>query len=279
LANLGWIEGRNLRIELRFADGSLPRMRDLAAEVVKLDPEAILTASGAVTEAVGRETQTIPIVTSGAGEDRLVAMAGSIARPKGNVTGFAVLYGSIAGKWLQLLKEVAPHITRVAVVFDPDTMAGGAHSDYRRSIEAAANALNVTAEDAPFRSEAELERAITTFATAPGGGLIVLPTAPTTTRENRQLILLLAARHRLPVMHFDKEYPAEGGLISYGSDTIDLNRRSATYIDRILRGAKISELPVQFPTKFELVINLKAAKVIGLAVPEAFLLRADQVIE
>ena len=273
LERLGWTESRNLRIDLRFGESDAARMRAQAAELVMLAPEVILAASGIATTVVHEATATIPIVAVGAGLREI-----NTTRPGGNVTGFASLYDSIGGKWLELLKEAAPRVERIGVIFDPDAIPTG-RSTYQGSIEAAAGALSVSLVSMPFRNEAELEHAIGNFAAKPNGGLVVLPSAATAMRDDRQTILLLAAGNRLPVIHWDKTYPIEGGLMSYGSDFGDLYRRAATYIDRILRGAKVSELPVEFPTRFELVVNLKAAKAIGLAIPDTFLLRANEVIE
>lgn len=280
LAQFGWIEGRNLRIDLRFGEGDLDRTRAAAAEIVGLGPDAIFASSAVATRMVQQQTKTIPIVFAGTtvGVDRGAVQ--NIARPEGNSTGFQILYPSIGGKWLELLKESAPHLTRVAVIFNTNTGSpSSAPPPYMPVIEEAAAALHVNAVAAPFRTSSDLERAIDAFAAEPNGGLIILPSAATATRDHRQLIFLMAGKHRLPAIHFDKSYPSEGGMMSYGSDSTDLHRRAAFYIDRILNGAKISELPVQFPTRFELVINLRAAKAIGLSVPPAFQVLADEVIE
>jgi putative ABC transport system substrate-binding protein len=286
LAKLGWTEGRNLRIELLFGDGDANRMSAHASELVKFNAEVILTTSGVALQAMQRETVTIPIVAVGlrAGDSGASALVGSIARPKGNVTGFPILYGSIGGKWLELLKAVAPRVARVALIINPDATAPleltePAQSTYAASIEAAAQALGVSAIKSPFRDAIELKRAIDDFAAEPNGGLIVSPSVATGTRDNRQLILSLATLHALPTVHWDKAYPAEGGLMSYGSDMVDLHRRSASYVDRILRGAKVGDLPVQYPTKFELIINGKTAKALGLTIPQSLIATADIVIE
>ena len=286
LAKSGWIEDRNLHIDLRFGDSDANRISAQAAELVKLAPEMILAVSGAAAQAVQRETVTISIVAVGlrAGDSGASALAGSIARPEGNVTGFPILFGSIGGKWLELLKAVAPRVARVALIINPDVTASldltkPAQSTYAGSIEVAAQTLGVRAINTPFRNATELRRAIDAFAAEPDGGLIISPSIATGTRDNRQLILSLAAEHRLPTIHWDKAYPVEGGLMSYGSDMIDLHRRSASYVDRILRGAKVSELPVQYPTKFELVINLKTAKALGLTIPQDIQATADEMIE
>ena len=275
LRGLGWTEGRNLRIDLRFGESDVSHMREQAAELVMLAPEVILAASGVATTAVQEATATIPIIAVGAGLQGINA-----ARPGGNVTGFASLYDSIGGKWVEFLKEAAPRLERIGVVLNPDDITPGrSTSVYQASIEAAAQALSVSLVLAPFRDAAELEHAISAFATKPNGGLVVIPSVATATRDNRQTMLLLAAGNRLPVIHWDKTYPVEGGLMSYGSDFGDLYRRSAAYVDRVLRGSKVSELPVEFPTRFDLVVNLKNAKAIGLAIPDTFLARADEVIE
>jgi putative tryptophan/tyrosine transport system substrate-binding protein len=276
LVQLGWIEGRNLQIVLRFGESDPDQMRARAAEIVGLMPEVILTGAGASTRAVEQATRTIPIVAAAAGEATFAAT--KFNRPEGNLTGFAILYPSIAGKWLQLLKEIAPNLVGVALVFDP-SVAGAGNSDYRAAAEAAAKALGLKTTDAPFRDAADLERAIDAFALEPNGGLIALPSASTGTRDIRQSIVMNAARHRMPAIHFDRNFSAEGGLMSYGSDILALYPRAASYVDRILRGDRVSDLPIQFPTKFTLTINLAAAKAMGLTIPEAFLLRADEVIE
>jgi putative tryptophan/tyrosine transport system substrate-binding protein len=271
LAKLGWIEGRSLRIELRFGESDVNHIHAQAAELVSLAPEVILTSSGEAARAMQQETHTIPIV----GVPVPVNMVRNIARPEGNITGFPILYPSIGSKWVELIKEVAPHLNRIALLFDPDT----SRSDYSSSARAAARLLGVKVIDTPFRDDAELELAIDALAAEPDGGVIVRPGATTATRDNRQSILLLATRHRLPVIHWDKTYPVEDGLMSYGSDFNDLHARAALYVDRILRGARVSDLPVQYPTKFELTVNLKAARAIGLAIPETLLVTADEVIQ
>jgi putative ABC transport system substrate-binding protein len=274
LAKLGWMDGGNLRLDLRFAVGDFDRGSATAAELVSLAPDVIFVSTGTATRAMQQQTQKIPIVFAGPTGD----IVKNVARPEGNITGFPILYPSIAGKWVELLREAAPRIARVALIRNP-AGTGFADTAYIPAIEEAAPALAVKVIAAPFQNNAELERAIGAFAAEPSGGLIVMPGTDTSTRENRDLIRNLAAKHRLPTIHWDNSYPAEGGLMSYGSDFADLHRRAASYVDRILRGAKVSELPVERPTKFELVINVKAAKAIGLTIPEAFLLRADMLIE
>jgi len=276
LAKLGWIEGRNLRADLRFAAES-GQSQAAAAELVNLAPDVIYVNGGVPTRAVRRQTQTIPIVFTG--PSTTVADV-NVARPEGNITGFPFIYPSIAGKWVELLKEADPRVARVAVVYSPDpTGPGAAGNDYLPFVREAAAALAISLTLATFQNAAELERAIDAFAAQPNGGLNVLPGVVTFTHDNQDLLRRLAAKHRLPTVHWDNSYPAEGGLMSYASSFEDLQRRAASYVDRILRGAKVSELPIERPTKFELIVNVKAAKAIGLTIPEAFLLRADELIE
>ena len=278
LTKLGWIEGRNLRIDHRAGAGNLDRMRADAAELVGLAPDVIVTRTAAATQAMQRQTQSIPIIFTGVGGDPVgTGIVGSIARPEGNTTGFTNLFYSISGKWMELLKEAAPRIARVALVFNPDInsniLSGGG---YAAPIEAAAPVLAVQLIKMPVRDGLELVRAIDAFAGEQNGGLLALPGS---IGVNRELLIRLAAQHRLPAVYPDRSFVAEGGLMSYGSIEIDRYRGAATYVDRILRGAKVGELPVQYPTKFELVVNLKTAKAIGLTIPETFLVRADEVIE
>ena len=275
LAKLGWMDGGNLRIDVRFEVGDFDHARVAAAELVGLGPDVIFVNGGSTTRAIVQQTKTIPIVFVGPSN---VVADEDISRPKGNVTGFPILYPSIASKWVELLKEADPRVARVALVRNA-TGTGFADSSYVAPIEEAAPALAVKVIPAPFSNVAELERVIDTFATQPNGALIAIPGTATATRDSRDLMRRLAGQHRLPTIHWDNYYPAEGGLMSYGSNAEDLHRRAASYVDRILRGAKVSELPVDRPTKFELIINVKAAKAIGLAIPEAFLLRADELVE
>jgi putative ABC transport system substrate-binding protein len=275
LAKLGWAEDRNLRIDLRFGGGDADRFRAYAAELVSLAPEVVVTSSGAAARAMQQQTQTIPIVFTGAGSSVDTGLVKSLAHPEGNVTGIANLFSSIGGKWLELLKEAAPRVQRAAVIYNPQLLSDD--SGYISSIEAAARVLAVKAIKVPFSDAVDLVRAIDAFAAEPNGGLIVLPPAPIP--ANRGTILRLAAQHRLPTIHSLRSEAAEGGLMAYGSNQGDRFRRAASFVDRILRGAKVSELPVEYPTKFELVINVKTAKAIGLTIPESFLLRADDLIE
>jgi putative tryptophan/tyrosine transport system substrate-binding protein len=272
LQQIGWIEGRNLRLDFRFSAANLVRVRGNAKELIGLAPDVIVVGGAAGTKALQELTRTIPIVFVQVGDPVAGGIVGSIARPEGNTTGITNLFPSIAGKWLELLKEAAPNVSRVALIFNPDFPVT---ETYLGAIEAAAAALSVKAIRTPVRSGAEIERAINTFATAPNGGLILVP--PPLVDVSRDLVLRLAIQHRLPEV--SNRYPTDPHLISYGPNDIDRWDSAASYVDRILRGAKISELPVQFPTKFELVINLKTAAAIGLTIPESLLFRADEVIK
>jgi len=277
LQQLGWIEGGNLRIDFRFKSADLVRMRANAQELIGLAPDVMLVNGAAGTRTLQELTRTIPIVFVQVGDPVSSAVLETIARPEGNTTGVTNLFPSIAGKWPELLREAVPQTARVALIFNPELPA---NETYLAAIEAAAATLGVKAIRAPLRSgggAAEIERAIDAFAAEPNGGLIIVP--PNPVAADRQLILRLAARHRLPTISTDKYYVADGCLMSYGPDSIDLYRSAASYVDRILRGAKPGDLPVQFPTKFELAINLKTAKALGLDIPWFLQQRADEVIE
>jgi putative tryptophan/tyrosine transport system substrate-binding protein len=269
LARLGWTEGRNLRIDLRFAGDYLDRLSVPAADIVRLTPDVVFVGTGLATAAVQQQTKTIPTVYIGPGPE--ASLVRNIARPEGNITGFPILYPSIAGKWVELLKEADPRISRLAVI--------SRNVDYLSVVQEAAAALAVRVDAATTQNAAEIEQTVNAFATEPNGSLIVMPSAVSANHDNRTLIRRLAEGHRLPTIHWDDAYPAEGGLMSYGSSVEDLHKRAASYVDRLLRGAKVSELPVERPTKFKLVVNGKAAKAIGLEVPATLLARADEVIE
>src|SRR5215467_7143607 len=278
LAQLGWIEGRNLRTDLRWGAGDLDRLEAHARDLVSLTPSVIVADAGAATRAAQRATQTIPIVYLAGGDPVVVGLLKNIARPEGNVTGFNGVQPSLAGKWLELLKEAAPHVTRVAVLYNSELLSTQMRSAYMSVIAAAGRALSIQVSDTPVRDPLTIVRAVDAFATQPNGGLIVLPT--TTVGANRDTILRLSEQHRLPTIYSANRGLVEaGGLMFYGSDATDRTRSAASYIDRLLRGAKVSELPVQFPTKFELVINLKTAAAIGLTIPDSLLFRADEVIK
>ena len=275
LEELGWVNGRNLHIELRWAGGNVDRIRPLARELSDLRPDVIVVSSSLATRAVQEQTRTIPIVFVFAGDPVASGILTNIARPEGNTTGVTDLFPSIGGKWLELLKESIPRLARVALIFNPDFGTEFMLTE----IEAAAARYGVKTMRIVVRSSAEIEPAIDAFATEPDGGIIAVPPVaglPSVT----QVINRLALQHRLPTIYNVRVFVAQGGLMSYGADVADLFWRSAPdYVDRILRGAKPSELPVQFSTKFELTINMKTAKAIGLTIPESFLLRADELIE
>jgi putative ABC transport system substrate-binding protein len=273
LADLGWVDGRNLQLDVRWAAGDPERMRTFAKELVGLQPDLIFTVTPAATKAMQRQTQAIPIIFTGVGDPVAGGLLESVARPEGNTTGATNFVPSFGGKWLELLKEAVPRLSRVALIFNPEVSTG----TYFAPIDAAASQLSVAVTRIPYRDAADLVRAIDSFATSPNGGVIILP--PNPTGSNRALINRLAVEHMLPSVYGDPSLAFEGGLMSYGPDGRDLYRRSASYVDRILRGAKVADLPVQFPTKFELVVNLKTTKEIGLTIPEAFLLRADELVE
>jgi putative ABC transport system substrate-binding protein len=274
LAKLDWIDGRNLRIDVRFGGINPDRLRADAEALVSLAPDVIVAGSAAATAMVQNLTRIIPIVFAGGNiEDGNIVK--NIVRPEGNVTGFTNLYASISSKWLELLKEVAPRVTRAALIFNPDLYPGGVLGNYFPPIEAAAPVLGVQVIRTPVHNGAEIERAIDAFAAASDGGLVVMP-PPSSGRET---IIRLAAQQRLPAVYSVRSSVTAGGLIAYCQDPMDNYRRAPSYVDRILRGAKPGDLPVQFPTKFELAINLKTAKAIGLEIPPTLLGRADVVIE
>jgi putative tryptophan/tyrosine transport system substrate-binding protein len=274
LADLGWADRRNVRMDLRWAGGDINRIRALAQELVGLQPDIILASGTPATAALRRETRTIPIVFASVSDPVASGIVARLDRPGGNITGFAFLEASLGGKWLELLSEIAPGLKRAAIMFNPDTAPASVHMP---SFEAAARSLKVVSTIAPVHSEVEVERAITALGREPGGGLVVMPDAFTV--GHRASIISAAARNNVPTVYSLSEAGRDGGLLSYGVDPADIFRRAATYVDRILRGAKPAELPVQFPTKFEMVVNLKTAKALGLTVPQSILLRADEVIE
>jgi putative ABC transport system substrate-binding protein len=276
LDKLGWTEGRNMHTESRFAEGNLERVQSYAAELVGLSPDVLVTAGGAVTQAVHKLTQTIPIIFAAAGDPAATGLVKNVARPESNITGFSANEPSIAGKQLGLLKEAAPRLARAAVIFNPDAAQAG--PSYIASIEAAAPALSVEIVRTPVRNAIEIVRAIDAFAATPNGGLLTLPPPPTT--ADLDVMLRLEAQYRLPAIYAGgRPVAAAGALIAYGADALDRYRRAAGYVDRVLRGARIADLPVQFPTKYDLVINVGTARAIGLTIPESLLLRADELIE
>jgi ABC-type uncharacterized transport system substrate-binding protein len=276
LQQLGWTDGRNVRIDYRWAVGEVGRIRTFAKELVELQPDVILSRTTSVTAALLQETRTIPIVFVVVSDPVGDGIVASMARPGGNATGFTNIEASLGGKWVELLKEINPGVARVAAMFNPKTAPGGG-SYYMRLVEDAAASIPVKVIAAPVQDAAEIEHAIDAFTREPNGGLLVMPDV--TTAFHRDLIIALAARHHLPAVYGNRYYVASGGLVSYGVDIVDMYRRAASYVDRILHGAKPSELPVQAPVKFELVINLKTAKTLGITIPPMLLSRADEVIE
>jgi putative tryptophan/tyrosine transport system substrate-binding protein len=275
LQELGWVEGRNFRADYRWPSGDLDRMRAIAKDFVDLKPDVMFAGNTPSVEALLRETRAIPIVFTNLSDPIGTGVVGSLARPGGNATGFTAFEYSLAGKWVEILKELAPAVTRVVLLFNPETAPFAQH--YLSFIETSAPALGVTATAASIRSVNEMEAAIEAQARVPGGGLVVLP--DTFTFSNRAPLIALAARHRLPAIYAVRGQAIDGGLLSYGPNTIDLYRRAAGYVNRILKGEKPADLPVQAPTKYELVINLKTANALGLDVPPLLLARADEVIE
>ena len=275
LQELGWSEGHNLHIEYRWAGPDAERIKALAAELVATSPSLILALNSPSVAALREVTRTVPVVFVGIGDPVGQGFVASLARPGGNITGFTGFEFSLGEKWIGFLKELAPGVSRAAFLFHPE--AGPYYSSWLKSVEAAASVLGVQISAAPTRTAADVEVAISAIAALPGGGLIVEP--DTFTNANRRLIIGLAAKYRLPAVYAYEGAAAEGGLLSYGPDEDDLFRRSASYIDRILKGEKPADLPVQQPLKYELVINLRTAKALGLTVPNALLTSAAKVIE
>jgi putative tryptophan/tyrosine transport system substrate-binding protein len=275
LAKLGWTEGRNLRIELRWGNADPDRIRTLAKELVDLRPDVILSHGTLVTDALARETRTIPIVFVDVGDPIASGFAASLARPSGNLTGFTVETPAHGGKWVELLKEIAPRTVRMALLFNPATAVP--LQFFMPSIQAAASSLAIQISNAPVHAKDEIEGVIAAQARNPGGGLIVMPDSFNV--ANREPIIALAARYGVPAIYYNSVFREAGGLITYGADYAEPFRQAPEYIDRILKGAKPANLPIQAPTKFGLVINLKAAKALDLEVPPLLLGRADEVIE
>jgi putative ABC transport system substrate-binding protein len=274
LADLGWTDGRNMRMDLRWAGADINRIRALAQELVGLQPDIIVTALTPAIAALQRQTRTIPIVFFTVSDPVASGIVPGLNQPGGNITGFAMWEASLGGKWLELLSELAPGLKRAAIMFNPETSPGSA---YMSSLDTATRSLQVMPIIAPVHSDVEIETAINDLGREPGGGLVVLP--DNFMIVHRAPIILAAARNNVPAVYNLSIYARESGLLSYGPDPIDVVRRAATYVDRILRGAKPGDLPVQFPTKFEMVLNLKTAKALGLTVSQSILLRADEVIE
>jgi putative tryptophan/tyrosine transport system substrate-binding protein len=276
LSELGWTVGRNLQVDVRWSGDRVDRIRAVAKELVELRPDMILAGGTPATAALQRETRTIPIVFGVVSDPVGDGFVASLPRPGGNLTGFIFTEGAMAGRWLELLKEIAPKIKRAAGIFNPDTAPGGG-TYYLPAFEAAAQKLNVAAITAPVRSEVEIDAVMTSLGREPGGGLILMPGSFSVV--HRASIILLAARNSVPAVFSTSESAKLGGLISYGPDVGDIFRRAAPYVDRILRGAKPADLPVQLPVKFTMAVNVRTAKTLGLTVPQSILVRADEVIE
>jgi putative ABC transport system substrate-binding protein len=274
LRRLGWVDDRNLRIDLRWAAGDTERTRASAAELIAAAPDVIFASPATMVAVLRRQTWTLPIVFVQSGDPVRAGSVMSHARPGGNATGFTLFEASINTKYLQLLKDIAPGVTRAAVVQNPDNTSW--RGDVAQ-IEAVARSLGVVPVPTPVRNPADIERALAAFAGEPNGGVIALP--DNTNFRHRDVIVAMAAKHRLPAIYPFRYFVTGGGLMSYGADQPDIYRRAASYVDRILKGEKPADLPVQAPTKYELVINLKTAKALGLTVPPTLLARADEVIE
>jgi putative ABC transport system substrate-binding protein len=274
LQQLGWSEGRNVQVDTRWSVGNADDARKYAAELVTLAPDVMLAAGGASVGPLLQASRTVPIVFANVPDPVGSGFVESLARPGGNATGFIQFEYSLSGKWLELLKEIAPGVTRAAVLWDPAIAAGIGQFAIIQSV---APSLGVEVRTVNVSDPSEIERAVAAFAGSSNGGLIV--TASALALVHRDLIVTLAARHKLPAVYFQRTFVSGGGLISYAADFIDQFRRAAGYVDRILKGEKPADLPVQAPTKYELVINLKTAKALGLSVPPTLLARADEVIE
>jgi putative ABC transport system substrate-binding protein len=274
LKHLGWIEGQNIRMDFRWAGGDIEKARAFAKELIGLAPDVIVPSTNQVTSIVQQETRTIPIIFAFVGDPVGSGFVKSLARPGGNITGFANFENSIGGKWVEILREIAPNVKRLAFIFNPEAPP---NIGFLHAAEAAAPSFGIELAALAVHNGAEIEQGITAFAAEPNGGLIVAPHAVTV--SNRELIAGLAARYRLPAVYSDRYFAESGGLISFGNNTADLFRRAASYIDLILKGSRPADLPVQLPTKFEMVINLKTAKALNISVPSFLLQSADDVIE
>jgi ABC-type uncharacterized transport system substrate-binding protein len=274
LQQLGWTDGRNVQIDYRWGSGDAERIRKYAAELAALAPDVIFASGIAALAPLLQATHTVPIVFANVADPVGAGIVDSLARPGGNATGFLLFEYGISAKWLELLKEIAPGVTRAAVLRDPAVASGLGQFG---AVQAVAPSLGVELSPVNVRDAPEIERAVTAFARSSNGGLIV--TSSGLTVVHRDLIVMLAARHQLPAVYWNRFYVTTGGLISYGPDLIDQIRRAAGYVDRILKGEKPADLPVQAPNKYELVINLRTAKALGLEMPTTVLARADEVIE
>jgi putative tryptophan/tyrosine transport system substrate-binding protein len=276
LTNLGWVEGSNLRIELRWGGADPDQVAKLAKELVDLRPAVIFSEPTLAASALARETRTIPIVFALVSDPIGNGFAASLAHPGGNMTGFASLDPALGGKWVGLLREIAPHVIDVALLFNPETAMP--FQKFMPSFQAATSSIGVQVREAPAHETADIEKVIAAQARTPGGGLVVMPDV--FNARNRDVIIALAAKYGVPAIYFNGEHFAKsGGLIGYSDDNAEASRLAAGYVDRILKGEKPADLPVQAPTKYQLVINLKTAKALGLTVPPALLATADEVIE
>ncbi len=275
LETLGWTESRNIRIENRYSGGDVGRMRAYAAELVHSAPHLIVGSGTPITAALKEATSTIPIVFNLVNDPVGQGFVASLSRPGGNVTGFTFIDFPLIGKWLELIKEIAPGVRHVTLMFNPDTTPF--YPAFLHELEAVHKSLSVELSASPVRDEAEVEAAITALAREPGGSLIAAPDA--FINNHRRVIMTLTERRRLPAIYGFRQFAREGALISYGPDTADIVRRSAGYVDRILKGERPADLPVQAPTKYQLVINLKTARALGIEIPPALLAHADEVIE
>jgi len=276
LRQLGWAQGQNLQLDVRWAGGNVANLQSAARELVALSPSLLFARSTAATRALQRESSSIPIVFVIVSDPVGDGFVASLAKPAGNITGFTNVEASLGGKWLEIIKEIAPQTTRVAIVFGPNAAAGGGRY-YDQLINAAAKSVGVKAVSMPVSNVSDIEKGLASFANEPNGALIVTPDATTT--SYRQAIFAAAAVHRLPAVYPFGAFAREGGLISYGVDITQIFRQAAEYVDRILRGANPADLPVQGPTKFELVVNARAANTLGLSIPPTLLGSADEVIE
>ena len=274
LQQLGWSVGRNVQIDTRWAAGDADRIRTYAAELVALAPDVVLATGSATVGPLLQATRTVPIVFAYVPDPVGAGFVDSLARPGGNATGFTPFEYSMSGKWLELLKEITPSLTRAAVIRDPAISTGLGQF---AAIQAVASSVGVAVSAVNVRDADEIDRAVTAFARSSNGGLIVTGSALAVLHGD--LIIALAARHKLPAIYFERQFVPRGGLISYGPDIVDQYRRAAGYVDRILKGEKPADLPVQASSKYELTLNLKTAKALGLEVPQSVLARADEVIE
>jgi putative ABC transport system substrate-binding protein len=276
MRELGWIEGKNIRFDVRWASGDAERLQGYADDMVRQKPDVILGSSSPVIVALQKTNRSIPVIFAVVTDPVGAGLVANPARPEGNLTGFTNFEVSMGGKWLEILKELSPSITSLGVVYDPAN-APDVGPYYKPSLDAAAHALKVDLVDAPVHTAAEIERAVSGLAARAHAGIVVLP--DNTTVRFRELLAHLAAKHRVPAIYPYRYFARSGGLVSYGVDTVDLFRRAATYVDRVLNGWKLADLPVQSPTKFEFVINLKAARDLELDIPPSLMARADEVIE